>query len=258
MNQKGTYWWERPWLALDIETTGLDTSTCRIIEIGVCLVQGLEITHRESRLVDPGVRPVLDADGEVLLDESNEPVTEPFPIEFSAIEAHGMTEFTTAGEKSISQLSPWLCNLVRSVDVIVGHNFYAYDLKVLDRQLGLPWEKVMLDTSVIDTYPLVHNDDIGGRWPGRGRHKMVSLAERFELKAEGLAHRAQYDSEMTAKALLFLLKDREYGPVAKRILANHKFAEAQLRQDLYRQNKSYWIYREKKRLEEQEEQRLMA
>ena len=79
-------WKGATYLALDVETTGLDAKRCRVIEIGALLFvpdNPLEVGERMDRLVDPG---------------------EPIPAQTTAI--HGIRDKDVRGAPSFAEIAP--------------------------------------------------------------------------------------------------------------------------------------------------------
>lgn len=110
-----------PVVALDLETTGLDIETARIVQIGaVHLGEDDSATATLfDRLVNPG---------------------QPIPQESAAI--HGINDAMVAAATSLTELWPDLRAFIGR-QVVVGHTI-AYDLTVLEREaarLGLAWER---------------------------------------------------------------------------------------------------------------------
>ena len=46
-------WKDEPWIIADVETSGLEASRDRVIEIGFCRVEGRRVVERAGWLVDP-------------------------------------------------------------------------------------------------------------------------------------------------------------------------------------------------------------
>jgi CBS domain-containing protein len=110
-----------PVVALDLETTGLDVETARIVQIGALQLgeEDAATTTSFDRLVDPG---------------------QPIPPEAAAI--HGINDAMVATEPGLAELWAEL-RAFTGRRVVVGHTI-AYDLTVLEREatrLGLPWER---------------------------------------------------------------------------------------------------------------------
>ncbi|MFN3460548.1 MAG: DUF294 nucleotidyltransferase-like domain-containing protein [Oceanibaculum sp.] len=110
-----------PVVALDLETTGLDVETARIVQIGA-----LQLCEKAAIAAPPFDRLVNPA--------------QPIPPESVAI--HGISDAAVATAPAIGDLWPDLLTYLSS-RVIIGHTI-AYDLTVLEREAarhGLPWQR---------------------------------------------------------------------------------------------------------------------
>lgn len=98
-------------VALDIEATGLDAKTARVIEISALRVDLLRIDLDDifQHLIDPGV-----------------PIPEP------ATQIHGITESELRGAPAFSHLVEPLDRFIGNA-VLIGHNI-GYDLAVIDHE----------------------------------------------------------------------------------------------------------------------------
>ncbi|MDP3898182.1 MAG: 3'-5' exonuclease, partial [Mesorhizobium sp.] len=141
-------------VAIDTETTGLDTSTARIIEIGAVALKG---GAAFETLVDPGV---------------------PVPARSSAV--HGITDATIAGAPGFAQ--SWTSfERFAAGRVLIGYSI-GFDLAILAREAkraGIAWTPPrtlcvrMLATLTQQNLPDFSLDTIAG-WLGvdiSGRHR---------------------------------------------------------------------------------------
>lgn len=117
-------------VALDIEATGLDARTARVIEISAIRLDGLEVRSSETfqQLIDPGV-----------------PIPEPAAL------VHGLTERDLRGAPAFTHVTEALDRFIGSA-VVIGHNI-GYDLAVIDHEytrLGRSWKiPASLDVRVL-------------------------------------------------------------------------------------------------------------
>lgn len=169
------------WLVIDTETTGPDPDTARVVEIGVARVEAMQIGWTHSRLVNPGV-----------------------PIPEGAAAVHGITDDMVVDAPPIAEVADAFLANVRKADVLVGYNALHFDFPILARELGEGWSEAIEGKHLVDPLVLVRLPDVGKFWPGKGRHRLTSVAERWGIEAEG-AHRAAADCVMTAKVLIHLL-----------------------------------------------------
>src|SRR3954453_6268942 len=98
---------DRPLAVLDLETTGVDPKTDRIVEVSVLkLVPGGGHDHR-TRRVNPGV---------------------PIPPEATAV--HGITDDDVADCPAFRAIAPGLARFLDGCD-LCGFNILKYDLRML-------------------------------------------------------------------------------------------------------------------------------
>ncbi len=154
-------------LALDFETTGLDSGRDRVIEVGAvrfrldeagsCVEEGAL-----ACLVDPGM-----------------------PIPAASRSIHGISDADVEGAPAFAAVLPTLVELAREA-VIVAHNA-PFDLAFLNAELarlGRP----RADNKRADTVLLARR-----AFPGRASYRLVNLAASLGIAA-GAAHRALDDA----------------------------------------------------------------
>ena len=159
---------DEPIIVLDFETTGLNTGTCRAIEIGaVRLVRGA-IEDSLSILINPHV-----------------------PIPPKVSELTGITDNMLADKESAETVIPKLMEFIGDAP-IAAHNA-AFDSAVLQaelRRLGLTWQGPVLDTLAFARK----------LYPDMKTHKLGTLCKRLGVSLKN-AHRAVHDATATAHCL---------------------------------------------------------
>jgi ATP-dependent DNA helicase DinG len=158
----------RIYVALDLETTGLDPERDTIIEIGAVKFRDEEVLGTFERLVNPG-RPI------------------PYKIQHIT----GITPSDVKGAPYLSDVLPDLRRFVGN-NPIVGHNV-GFDLGFLRRQ-GL-----FLDSAGIDTFELA-----GILLPHAARYSLGMLAETLAITLPA-THRALDDARATHALFVALL-----------------------------------------------------
>lgn len=155
---------------LDIETTGLDSSGDRIIEIGaVKILEGVEREHRHW-LVNPGV-----------------------PIPASAIKIHGIMDKDVRKCAGFRDVFPEVRRFIGN-SVILAHNA-KFDMEFVRREASRAGLECP-DNIVIDTLPLSRN------WfPESPRHSLTALAGHF-----GISHRAMHRALPDIQVLVKLFR----------------------------------------------------
>jgi CBS domain-containing protein len=164
-------------VALDTETTGLDPSSARLIEIGAVAIRGGAIDEGDvfQRLVDPGV---------------------PIPPQSSAI--HGIDAAELAGAETFAAVKATF-DAYRRERVVVGHNI-GFDLAVMKRECalaGLPFSAPLaLDVRLLAQLSLPHLAGYG----------LDQLLARFGI-APDTRHRALPDARAAGQIFLALVPE---------------------------------------------------
>lgn len=162
-------------VVLDIEATGLDSTTARIVQIGAIKVHGGVIDKYRcfNRLVNPDI-----------------------PIPPSSTTIHGIADADVATAAPFKDVWPELRDFI-GTSILVGHAT-AYDLAVLQRECqlaGIEWRpRHALD---IRTLAQIAAPTLAG-------HSLDSLCAWLDIKIEG-RHTALGDATATARAFLALL-----------------------------------------------------
>ena len=182
-------WLNQPMIALDTETTGVDTETARIVTVCVGLTRSPGDWVPREWLINPGI---------------------PIPAEATAV--HGISDADAAnGREPGEALAEVLAELLYAADhetPVVGHNL-AYDLTLLDREfrrhldVELPAGLLALDTLV-----LFRRFDLttGGR-------RLDQLAARHGIIFP--AHNATADALASLRLLHILAADNDLLPLVK-------------------------------------------
>jgi len=153
-------------LALDFETTGLDSAIGRVVEIGAirfAVAAGACVEEASlACLVDPGI---------------------PIPRQASAI--HGLSDEDVAGAPAFREVAPSLLALAAG-SVIVAHNV-RFDLSFLDAELSrLGISRPAAPTE--DTVALSRR-----AFPGRASYRLEAIAHALGIDI-GSSHRALDDA----------------------------------------------------------------
>lgn len=157
---------------LDLETTGLNPKTDKIIEIGAIKVRGGQITERFESFVNPGRK-----------------------LEKRIASLTGITDEDLADAPQIEEVLPQLLAFIGE-DVLVGHRIlfdYSFVKKAAVNQ-KLSFEKQGIDTLKIARKVL----------SGLESRKLPFLCEHYKIPLK--AHRAVNDAEATAE-LYFKLSE---------------------------------------------------
>jgi DNA polymerase-3 subunit epsilon len=189
-------WWEGPLGAFDLETTGTDTRTDRIMQYCVALGAPGYAPQVMSGYVSPGI-----------------------PAHPKAIEAHGITDEFAERYGAPPRLAVEICvselaNLVKAKIPITGHNL-AYDFALLHWECvryGLP---TLLERTgglimpVVDLYVLDKYVEPFRR--GKGMRKLGAVVGVYGVRLEG-AHDAIADCLAATECVRVIAKRyREIG-----------------------------------------------
>ena len=166
----------RIYVALDLETTGLNPERDAILEIGLVKFRGQEILETWSSLVNPG-RPI------------------PYRIQ----QLTGITPDEVRGAPPFQALARRVLNFVRN-HPIVGHSI-DQDLAFLNR-----WG-LFLGNLAIDTFELA-----GILLPHAARYSLGKLSEALGIDFP-VRHRALEDALATQRLFLALLREAEKLPL---------------------------------------------
>ena len=157
---------DTPFLVLDTETTGLDPSVDRVVELGLCGVRGHTVYPLLSAQIHPGI---------------------PIPPQASAV--HHITDKMVADAPSFEKVWADAWRWIRRVPVIAAHNA-AFDRSMVP-DTGKPW---------LCTYRLARH-----LWPDAPAHGNQVLRYWLGLELETTAHSAQDDTLVTGHILARLI-----------------------------------------------------
>lgn len=168
-------WFDLPLAVFDLETTGFDSHTCQIIEIGIVQFERGEVTQRLDWLIDP---------------ECEIP---PEIVNLTHIQPSDV-----AGQPKLREIVPQI------LEAFEGRGLVAYNIG-FDRpflthklkELGYQWpdENPTIDPLVFANHFYPHE-----------RNKLGMVAQRLGISLEG-AHRAFNDAEATGK-VLYAFRDK--------------------------------------------------
>lgn len=176
-------WKTETWLAIDCETTGADTDSDVVVELGAILFDPCQgkVLKRMGMLLNPGR-----------------------PIPEDATKIHGIGDDDVKDQPTLAQVQNRFLGHVHRAAVLVGYN-WPFDAAILKRQIGAQdWNFAIADKPVIDPLVVVRFDDVGRMWKGKGRHRLTNVARRMGItipEGKGRAHRATTDAILTCLVL---------------------------------------------------------
>lgn len=161
-----SYLKDKTFVVFDFETTGLDTNTCKVIELGAIKIKNGEWVEEFSTFANPGVK-----------------------ISNEITELTSITQDMLDREPSFSEILPDFLHFCKDC-ILVVHN-QEYDIKILSRycrEEGYKFENKVHCTLALSNKFLPHLKS----------HKLVKVGEYFGYQNKH-AHRAVGDVELTAK-----------------------------------------------------------
>jgi DNA helicase-2/ATP-dependent DNA helicase PcrA len=157
----------RDYTAIDLETTGKDSATCHVVEIAAVRVRRGQAVAEFSSLVRPTI-----------------------PIPPDATRTHGISNEDVANAPAFADIWPKFREFCGN-DIVVAHNGYNYDYKVLHRLAG-----TLHGLGTYDTIPLARELVPESR-------SLEHLAAKYGIDV-GQSHRALPDAHALAKVFLRL------------------------------------------------------
>jgi DNA polymerase III subunit epsilon len=165
----------RPLAVIDLETTGVDASKDRIVEVSVLKVLPDGDRQHRTRRVNPGI-----------------------PIPHAATEVHGITDADVVNEPSFAQVAAGLDTFLRGCD-LCGFNIKRFDLRLLYTEFqraGIAFD--LEGRALVDPLEIFHHFE----------RRDLTAAVRFYLDRDhDGAHSAAADVLATA-AILDAMLDR--------------------------------------------------
>jgi DNA polymerase-3 subunit epsilon len=177
-------WRTAAFAVIDFETTGLDPSVDRVLEMGIVCFDDGELVSRHNWLVDPGI-----------------------PVPEEARKIHGITDEDLENAPRFEEIFPEIVGLL-SGRLPVAYNA-TFDKRFLHAELerlgGAREEEPppALRDDVVWIDPLVWVRELQKYEKGK---KLTDVCERMGIEI-GQAHRAADDAAATGKVLVALAKD---------------------------------------------------
>ena len=161
----------RPIAVIDLETTGTDIETARIVSIGIVFIgEDGKVGRAEELLVNPGI---------------------PIPSEASAV--HGITDEMVSGCPIFREQSESILAKLRGCD-LAGFNIEKYDLPILRKEFARAGVVgAFVDAKVIDTMVIYHKNV---------RRDLSAAVQYYLNRSHEGAHSAIDDAKATAEILL--------------------------------------------------------
>jgi len=166
-------------LSFDLETTGISTSSDRIVQIALIGADANGEPVHYERIVNPRR-----------------------PIPHGASNVHGIYDADVRGKGDFSTVIDEVANLIED-SVIVGHNVRRFDLEMLESEFLRMGRRMPRPKAVLDTYELVRRLNVPRP------HNLGALCSRHGISLEN-AHTAAADA--AASLLLFWRLSVDHAP----------------------------------------------
>ncbi len=179
----------KPLAIIDLETTGTDTQSDRIVEVAILRCEPRGKRSRLTFRINPGI-----------------------PIPVSATEVHGITDADVAGEPSFAEVAGDLLAFLDSCD-LCGFNLKRFDLRLLHVEFGrVGLELPLMGRAILDVLEIFHAYE----------KRDLSAAVRFYCgRDHDDAHSAGADVKATAEVLDAMLARYEDLPRSVADLHQH-------------------------------------
>lgn len=176
---------ERPLTVFDVETTGLDTSTSRVVQFG----------HADFR-------------NGTLLRLNDTPINPCMPIPEAASDVHHIYDSDVADAHTFGMASADIARALagageHKAPTLCAYNGTKYDVPLLNAEFERHSVATRIDASrVLD--PLVFLRYHRRHWPSR---RLGAVADRLGCSGADALHRASVDAETTGRVLYQLIKN---------------------------------------------------
>ena len=175
---------DRPWTALDVETTGVSVTDARVVSLGAVRYAAGHVSTTEF-LVNPGC-----------------------PIPPAATRVHGITDEMVATAPGFTAVIPQLESWI--LDTVVGFNCRAYDIPVLEHEYQRCGQVCPIHPdNVLDVMPLYHHYN---------RRTLADAYRRYVGAELDQAHTALADAHAVAQVLLAMQKTHQLPPTMRELL----------------------------------------
>jgi len=174
MTGTGSASYPRTFVGLDLETTGVDSSVDRIIEIGAVRIVDGEVDDTFAAFVNPGC-----------------------PIPSDIVHLTGITDDDVAGAPSIEDVLPRIVEFIGDSPIVAHHA--PFDTGFLNKAADGRAELLVGRGGVFDTLPLTR-----ALLPRLPNHRLVTAARFFDIST-GRSHRATDDARAVSDLFLSLL-----------------------------------------------------
>lgn len=162
---------KKPIAVIDLETTGLDIATAKIVSIGIVILdRDGSIKYRNELRVNPGME-----------------------IPEHAVGVHGITNEMAKDSPLFSAIAGEIAKLLEGYD-LAGYNVEEYDLPILKREFA--------DAGIFDFSKDAKVVDVKVIFNKKVRRNLSSAVRHYLNRPHENAHNALADAQATADVLL--------------------------------------------------------
>ena len=199
-------WVELPWVVFDVETSGLDTKRAEICQLAAVRFEGGKVVDRFVTYCK---------------------TRGPIPPQAAAV--HGITDAVVDAYLHPEAYSAELAHVARDA-LPVAYNA-GFDRRILHRYfVGDACPAWSMQAWVC---PLTIVRDVERVQEGKGYYRLTTACQRWGVTAEGSAHDAGYDAELTGRLLWAMYERGKIRPCSAARLLSHIHLRGQA-QEAYR------------------------
>ncbi len=175
----------RPICGIDVETTGLDKTVDRIIEITITKIEVDGTIVSKTRRINPGTTPIQEG----------------------AFEKHRISEEDLKDEPTFSQLAKGIYRLIKDCDFIM-YNGLAFDVSFLDEEflrcgMSIDWE-----FQIVDPYKIFTKEE---------PRTLYAAYKYYCNKESDKMHSAEEDVKVMLEVLDSQIEKYEYEPTVEAV-----------------------------------------
>ena len=187
----------RPLVFFDLETTGINVGTDRIVEVSFLKLHIDGSREKKSWRINPGI-----------------------PIPPTSTKVHGISDDDVKDAPKFADIAGEIRNFLQHCD-LAGYNILRFDLPLLAEEFARANHEFDADRSVIDVQNIFHKME----------QRTLSAAYKFYCEKELVnAHSAEADTNATFE--VFLAQLNKYETLPHDVVALHNFSAAQRNVDL--------------------------
>ncbi len=190
-----TPWQRRPWLCIDVETTGLDPETDRIIQLATCRLTRETLDFEANDGVFTKKTVVLECHSWL--------VNPGMSIPYESNQIHGICDEDVEDKPAINsvEIRNQVFRQVGETDVLVAYH-WPFDAAFMSRAYGQAWDIAIRGKTIID--PLVLLRAIDNKVGIKRSHSLEQMAKDYGVYDE-IEDRDVHTAPVDARLALLVL-----------------------------------------------------